>query len=219
MARIALLEDEPDLRQEIARFLEDRGHEVLQAGSLGEFRTLHDPIDVGVFDLMLPDGHGLEAVSWLRARHAHAGVIVLTARGSLHDRLQGLDGGADHYLVKPFSLAELAAIIQSLLRRLGAGWRLDGQHRQLIGPTGDALALSRQEMVLFELLSERLDVVVSRRTLVEALGANWLDFDLRRLDTMVSRLRRRWRESAGSDLPLKTEHRYGYSFGDAIERI
>ncbi|HPB74966.1 MAG TPA: response regulator transcription factor [Chromatiaceae bacterium] len=219
MARIALLEDEILLRKELAAFLSKRDHEVAQAGTLAEFWPLMPQVDIAILDLMLPDGSGEEVARRLRQEHPRVGILMLTARGAIQDRLQGLDAGADHYLVKPFRLVELAAIIDALLRRLGTGWRLDGQRRLLIAPDGFSSALSVAEMTLFNLLCGHPGEVVTQRTLVEALGFDWLDYDRRRLDKLVSRLRHRWQEESGQELPLKTEYRHGYSFGALIQRL
>lgn len=219
MARIALLEDETLLRKELAAFLSKRGHEVAQAGTLAEFWPLMPQVDIAILDLMLPDGSGEEVARRLRLEHPRVGILMLTARGAIQNRLQGLDAGADHYLVKPFRLVELAAIIDALLRRLGVGWRLDGQRRLLIAPDGFSSALSVAEMTLFNLLCGHPGEVVTQRTLVEALGFDWLDYDRRRLDKLVSRLRHRWQEESGQELPLKTEYRHGYSFGALIQRL
>lgn len=219
MARIALLEDEILLRKELAAFLSKRGHEVAQAGTLAEFWPLMPQVDIAILDLMLPDGSGEEVARRLRQEHPRVGILMLTARGAIQDRLQGLDAGADHYLVKPFRLVELAAIIDALLRRLGVGWRLDGQRRLLIAPDGFSSALSVAEMTLFNLLCDHPGEVVTQRTLVEALGFDWLDYDRRRLDKLVSRLRHRWQEESGQELPLRTEYRHGYSFGAPIQRL
>ena len=219
MARIALLEDETLLRKELAAFLIKRGHEVVQAGTLAEFWPLMPLADIAILDLMLPDGSGEEVARRLRQEYPRVGILMLTARGAIQDRLQGLDAGADHYLVKPFRLVELAAIMDALLRRLGVGWRLDGQRRRLIAPDGFSSALSVAEMTLFNLLCDHPGDVVTQRTLVEALGFDWLDYDRRRLDKLVSRLRHRWQEESGQELPLRTEYRHGYSFGAPIQRL
>ena len=218
MARIALLEDETLLRKELAAFLSKRGHEVVRAGTLAEFWPLMPLADIAILDLMLPDGSGEEAAQRLRQEHPRVGILMLTARGAIQDRLQGLAAGADHYLVKPIRLVELAAIIDALLRRLGVGWRLDRQRRLLVAPDGFSLPLSVPEMTLFDLFVAHPGEVITQRVLVEALGFDWLDYDRRRLDKLVSRLRHRWQEESGQELPLRTEYRHGYSFGALMQR-
>jgi DNA-binding response OmpR family regulator len=218
MATILLLEDEFALREEVADFLAGRGHRVLQAGTLAEFAPLVLQARILVLDLMLPDGTGLDAARLARQQLSPAGIIMLTARGQLQDRLAGLSQGADHCLVKPFGLLELGAIIDALLRRVGSEWILDAIAGRLSDPEGRSMNLTTQEMTLVRRLCEAGVEPVSKRELVEALGQDWSSYDLRRLDTLVSRLRLRWRREVGRELPLKTLHREGYGFLGVIER-
>ena len=218
MTTIALLEDESTLREEIADFLTSRGHRVRQAGSLAEFGEAMQGARLVILDVMLPDGTGHEAVHMARTLHKQVGIV--TARGSLEDRLAGFAGGADHYLVKPVDLLELEAIVEALLRRIGADWVFRESTSELIDPQGRRLLLTRQECVLFRaVIGAGAGTVVQRRQIVEALGGDWASYDLRRLDTMVSRLRTRWRLQTGEELPLRTLHREGYSFGAAVSRL
>ena len=219
MATILLLEDEESLREELALFLVELGYRVLKTGALADFTPLLPAADLAIIDLILPDGDGFEATARLRACRPAAGAIILTARDSLRDKVQGLTGGADHYLVKPVSLEELTAIIAALLRRVAPGWRLDLKNRRLISPDGRAMALSPMEMTLFDLLSRSPRETVTRQGLAAALGYDWLDYDVRRMEKGVSRLRQRWEAETGQPLPLKTVHRLGYSFGASLCRV
>ena len=219
MANIVLLEDEIALREEVASFLEQSGHQVEQVGTLCEFYPLMSHAQVAIIDINLPDGSGLDAAKQLRDFSARTAIIMLTARSAIEDRLAGLYGGADHYLTKPFSLVELGALIDVTLRRIGHGWRLDMQKHVLASPEGVELELGPHEMAIFNQLAIQVESIASKRLLVEAMGFDWLDYDLRRLDTLISRLRQRWREKSAVELPLKTEHREGYSFGAPIERF
>jgi two-component system, OmpR family, response regulator len=219
MARIVLLEDDLILREELAFFLLELGHCLLEAGTLSEFEPLIPAADIAIIDLWLPDGDGFEAAARLRAVRPSAGAIILTARDTLEDKLRGFAVGADHYLVKPVCLEELAAILQALLRRVAPGWRLHLKNRCLSSPEGQSCSLSPLEMMLFDLLSRQPDQRLCRQALVTALGHDWLDYDVRRLEKLVSRLRQRWLAEMGQALPLKTVHRYGYSFGAEIHRV
>lgn len=219
IATILLLEDDEVLREELALFLMELGHRVLEVGTLANFTPLLPAVDLAIIDIMLPDGDGFEATARLRACRPAAGAILLTARNTLRDKVQGLTSGADHYLVKPVSLDELAAIIAALLRRVAPGWRLDLKDRRLSSPEGHAMALSPMEMTLFDLLSSNPGEAVTRQALVAALGHDWLDYDVRRLEQLVSRLRRRWEAETGQSLPLKTVHRFGYRFGVDLYRV
>lgn len=219
MACIAVLEDEIALREEVAYFLEGCGHSVLQAGSLADFWPLLPRMELAILDILLPDGSGMDAAARLHQESPWVGIIMLTARSSSEDQLRGLYGGADHYLVKPCRFRELAAIVDALLRRVGAGWRFAVRQRRLIAPNGFSISLNIREAALFELLSTRPGAIVTQRALVKACGEDWLHFDERRIYTLVSRLRRRWREGCGLELPLKTEYAEGFSFGATIQQI
>ncbi|CAN0620395.1 Two component transcriptional regulator, winged helix family [Burkholderia multivorans] len=216
MGTVMLLDDEVELREEIAAFLEKRGWAVTQAGTVEEFRRLAMQADIAIVDVMLPDGNGFDAASWLRENRSGCGIVMLTARGETQDKVNGLRGGADHYLVKPIKLLELDAILHALSRRVVTNWRLDRQAGALFAPKGSRLNVSPGESRLLEQLARHPTQPVSRRQIVESLGYEWLDYDERRLETMVSRLRQRWRDESGTELPLKTAHRLGYAFAEPI---
>ena len=144
---------------------------------------------------------------------------MLSALGGLGDRVAGLQGGADHYLVKPFRLLELEAVIDALLRRVGREWVFEASRALLIDPAGLAIELTDQEAVLVGLLARAGGGAVSRRQIVEALRQDWATYDLRRIDTLVSRLRARWQRTTGQELPLRTLHREGYEFAAMVEEV
>lgn len=222
MARLLLLEDDADVRDELNEFLLLRGHTVSTIGDLSAFRTLMKEglsMDLAVIDIMLPDGEGFEAVQQIREESQRTGIILLTARGGIQDRLRGLQVGSDHYLVKPFRLIELAAIIDALLRRVGLNWQFDAMGKQLRSPEGHFLDLNDFECRFFDLLCSSQGENVSRDRLLTSLGLEWADADLRRLDTAISRLRSRWRNATATSLPLKTHYGLGYSFKQPIRAI
>ncbi|MGL5757275.1 response regulator transcription factor [Plesiomonas sp.] len=214
MANIVLLEDEQDLRDEMLIFLRACGHTVTAVANCADFTPLIPQIGIAIIDINLPDGSGFDMAAHLRQRKATAGIIILTARLSTEDKLHGLYGGADHYLTKPIKLLELTAIIDSLSRRMGGNteWCINTQQQSLRTPSGEQAEISASEMTLLLLLAANPHKIVSRKQIVEAFGYTWLDYDLRRLDTLVSRFRRRWRDRYAIELPLKTAHRDGYRF-------
>lgn len=219
MTSLVLLEDEQGLREEIAAFLGGNGYIVAQAASVAEFAQLSaaEKFDIAVIDVGLPDGDGFAVAADLRSRQPGTGIVILTARGGTDDKLHGLLGGADHYLVKPIKLAELAAYLAALARRLPCGWRLVARSKMLYAPDGRGIPLSGQELTLMSLLADNAGKTVTRRSIVTAFGADWLSYDQRRLDTLVSRLRRRWKSELGIELPVRTEHAEGYCFCADIE--
>jgi DNA-binding response OmpR family regulator len=207
-----LLEDEVDFREEIADFLTSEGYQVLEAGSVAEFTPLIEQIDIAVIDIGLPDGDGMDVAATLRSIRPKCGIIMLTALGSVSNKILSLRGSADYYLVKPVRFDELLAHMKALERRVAVNWRLLTVERQLHAPDGHCEALTEHEMILLELLAGKAGEVVSRRMIATAFGIDWIQYDERRLDQMVSRLRRRWRSRSGQDLPFRTEHGRGYSF-------
>lgn len=219
MASIILLEDETILLGEFADFLTQCGHTVRAVSTLAEFDRCFDPERhaIAIIDIGLPDGNGLELVARLRARKLSLGIIILTARSSLPDKLSGLDCGADHYLPKSTDLAELAGIVASLARRLDHGglnlrWVLRSSGRKLIPPGWPPIDLSPQDYVVLRLLFEGAGQTVSRRAIVDALGGDYATTDPARLDTEMRRLRRKVNESTGKELPIKTLRNEGYQF-------
>ena len=118
MTRILVVEDQRSLLRNLVRGLEEEGYEVIPAASVSEARVaLARQPDVFVLDLMLPDGSGVELLRKLRGEGLRQPILILTARDSVDDRVEGLDAGADDYLVKPFSFNELLARLRALLRR------------------------------------------------------------------------------------------------------
>ncbi|WJI16125.1 response regulator transcription factor [Pseudoxanthomonas winnipegensis] len=218
MALIGLLEDEPDLREELQAYLVSIGHRVVAADSVAAFLAAGADLrfDLVVLDRGLPDADGLEVAERLRRAWPQIGIVMLTARGASQDRVHGLEKGADHYLVKPLHLSELGAHVSALLRRIPRGWRLEARASCLYTPDDVRLDLSGREFALLRLLAERQGEVAGRREVAEALGWEWMAFDQRRLDTMISRLRRRCRDICGLELPIRTEHARGYHATETI---
>ncbi len=223
MKPLILLEDEPVLREELADYLQAQGYTVDAVASLAQFDQRFVPGEhvIAVIDLGLPDGDGLQLIAALRAAGHRLGIIVLTARGALPDRVLGLNCGADHYLPKTTDLDELAAVIAALARRLDVQdaprWILQRSPRQLVPPGFAAIPLSAQDFLVLQALARGKDYV-GRREIVAALGENYLDYDQRRLDTQMRRLRRKVEEACGLALPVSTQRNVGYRFDEPIEQ-
>jgi len=222
MTRLILIEDEPVLREELSEFLEAFGHTVTAVGDIASFRQAFAPNDhvIAIVDLGLPDGSGLNLIAQLRAEGHQLGIIVLTARIGTNDKVTGLVGGADHYLSKTSDLQELAATVAALARRLGdeapPRWVLSASPRQLIPPGFAPIPLSEQDYTVLLALSQG-GKTVTRQAIVTALGENFLDYDQRRLDTQMRRLRRKVEEACGLDLPVSTVRSVGYRFHARID--
>lgn len=199
--RLLLVEDEPQMADALATALHQYDIIVDHAPNLDFARSavseqVHDMI---VLDRQLPDGDGLELIKHLRSIGATMPVIVLTARGSLADRVNGLDLGADDYLGKPFALEELLARIRALMRRpanvapmiarLGRlEFSLDDREARI---AGKVLDLPRRELLVLERLIRRQGRTVLRAALEEAVYAFDDEIQSNALDSHVSRLRKK----------------------------
>jgi two-component system, OmpR family, phosphate regulon response regulator PhoB len=207
MARIVVVEDEPDLRQVLVYNLRDAGHEVFAAaeGRRGIALATEERPDVVLLDLMLPDMSGLEVCRTLKANEATKGiaVIMVTARGEEIDRVVGFELGADDYVVKPFSVRELLLRLKAVLRR-GAAPASDqaaveeqirfgrlaidpGAHRVWIDSA--EVTLTPLEFKLLCTLYERRNRVQSRGVLLDDVWGASQENMTRTIDTHVKRLR------------------------------
>lgn len=232
---IALVDDEPDFRQPVARYLRKRGMTVFEAGSVEEFCcSLADKSPhIILLDVGLPGESGLDAVKRLREEN-NAGVIMVTARGGLEERIEGLGRGADSYLCKPVSMRELEAVVLSLWRRIGhddtasasgesptarkeEGWVFDTEAWALTSPDGERVRLSAAEYGVLTLLTEAPGEAVSRDHLFVALKKPQSGPDDRSLDVLVSRLRRKFATSAFK-LPIQSVRGVGYVFPGPVSR-
>ncbi len=170
MTRVLIIEDEQALRRNLQRGLEEEGYQVIPAASIGEARSAlaHDP-DLILLDLVLPDGNGLDWLREFRTQKYRQPVLIVTARDSIADRVQGLDAGGDDYLVKPFSFHELLARLRALGRRsLNALAVLTVEDlevdrlRRVARRGGRVLELTHRQFELLAYLMEHAYVPVSR---------------------------------------------------------
>lgn len=214
MAAVVLLDDEEDILDEFATYLQSLGHQVQTVGTIKQFSSLfltHKP-DIAVVDRCLPDGDGLDLVRELRGQGVRCGVIMFTAKDATQDRIDGFKSGVDHYLTKPVRLQELGAVVESLSWRLKAtaSWRLILSSWELRAPGGVAIRLTAQESAFLQVLVEQLGQTVSRKKVVQSLGKNFVDYDPRNLDVLVLRLRKKVASLTSALFPVKTVHGVGY---------
>ncbi|MCG5238656.1 response regulator transcription factor [Azospirillum doebereinerae] len=211
---VLVVEDHEDLREEIVLYLQARGMIVRAAGNgreMDEAMAARQP-DIVLLDLGLPEEDGVSIARRLSGAN-RPGVVVITARGRVEDRILGLNAGADLYLVKPLDMRELEAAIGSVMRRREGAeprlqtWRLEAARWRLVTPGGAIVTLSDAETRLLAPLFEAPEAVVDRQTL-----ADRLEVDSRSIDLLVHRLRRKVETSTGESLPLRTLRARGYSF-------
>ncbi len=228
MMRIGLVEDNEDFRTEVAFHLARAGFSIALAcdGRDLDTQLQQSPCDVLVLDLGLPGEDGLAIARRLREAHPRLGILMLTARGTLDDRLTGLSEGADAYLAKPVDMRELVAVLQSIGRRMAAEpaedhtvprWVLFPTLLRLVSPEGRPVSLTVKELELLKLLGAARGAPVSRQSLAKALGYSNPDFDDRRLEVSFSRLRQKIEEAAAGSQVIRAARGQGYVFAGALD--
>lgn len=200
--RILLVEDDPSLCDAAAYWLRARGYEVdcCKDGEEAAWYMKEGSFDCILLDRMLPYIDGLTLLSQLRARRDFTPVILVTALGSLSDKLSGLDGGADDYLVKPFEMEELEARIRTVTRRgrtesltgrlFFADLSYEPETCRLCGPAGEAI-LSRKEGQVLETLLRSAKNALPRETVIRRVWGIDSDVEATNLDNYIHFLRRR----------------------------
>ncbi len=223
---VHVLEDDPLVARTVMHTLEEHGLSCRWFRTAAELLSCvnrHSPA-LAIVDLGLPDRDGLDVVRELRQK-SDCGVMILTARGFLSDRVLGLEFGADDYVVKPFEPRELVARVRSILRRCGLrtantedhakrvacfeGWQFDTSAFVLVAPEGGEEVLGAAEAHLLQTLLERPNRIQSRQQL--AGTPDLLPYD-RSIDVRISRLRRRLRDDPHNPKLLKTVYGAGYLF-------
>ncbi|MGA0571379.1 response regulator transcription factor [Variovorax sp. VNK109] len=227
--RVYLVEDDVELREETLFSLTTLGFDAHGFGNATDFYKAQAtrPCDVAVIDVGLPGEDGFAIAAHLR-NGSQVGIVMLTARGTLQDKLHGLQQGADAYLVKPVHMLELTAVLHSVTRRITAavdatptpsdepsGWQLLDGGWILSDPHGQTIPLTTSERAFMQCLFERMDTPVSRDRLIIAMGGDAYDFDPHRIDSLASRLRRK-AANAGIALTLRAVRGAGYIFHDIV---
>lgn len=219
--KLLIVEDEPSLREIMVRTLRGERYVVEEAADYASaLAKLEDyDYDCILLDIMLPGGSGLRLLERLKELRKSAGVIIISARDSLDDKVEGLELGADDYLAKPFHLAELSARIRSVIRR----HQRDGQEsldagnvrlfpdRQRVEVAGREVELVRKEYDILHYFMSRPGRMVNKATLAEAVWGDHIDqsdnFDF--VYAQMKNLRRKL-ANAGADIELKSIYGFGY---------
>jgi two-component system response regulator MprA len=199
--RILVVEDDRSVRDAVERALQFEGYEVATArdGAEALHAVLNDSPDAIILDVMMPHVDGLEACRRIRARGDATPILMLTARHEIADRVDGLDAGADDYMVKPFALEELLARMRALLRR-SSGHTTEvltvGDMRMNVGTRevlrGDQkIELTKTEFDLLQLLMENAGIVLSRSTIYERIWGYDFETSSNSLDVYIGYLRRK----------------------------
>ena len=224
--RVLIVEDDSSIRQGIVDALDFEGYETLEAadGNAGLDKALTATCDLILLDLVLPGPDGLEILRQVKDARPTLPVIILTARGSEDDRVAGLKLGADDYVVKPFSVRELLARVEAVIRRSPErpsdvrevavpGGVVDLARAEVCFEDGERCELSEREAALLRYLAMHAGRVVSRD---EILSRVWhlepRGVQTRTIDMHVARLREKLRDDPAEPQVIRTVRRRGYMF-------
>lgn len=199
--RILIIEDELKTRTFLKKGLTEAGFTVdsVDNGQDGLFHALTENYDLIILDVMLPKLDGWAIISAIRQQKAHLPVLFLTARDAVHDKVKGLELGADDYLIKPFAFSELLARVRTLLRR-GEIRQVDVINiadlhidpiRYLVTRANQRLELTQKEFALLLLLARHKHEVLSRTLIAEQVWDMNFDSDINTVDVAIRRLRRK----------------------------
>jgi len=217
--KILVVEDQRSLGQFLKQGLTERSYTVTWVQRCAEARDAlcETKYDVIILDLNLPDGDGLALLAEWRKGGFNEPVLILSARDAVHDRIHGLDVGADDYLSKPFSLEELLARVRSLLRRQGVSKETVYEHRGLrldllerkVTFHGQPVDVTSREFALLEIFLQNAGRILTRSLISEKVWESHYDVDGNLLDVYMSKLRAKF--DPAPDQPLfKTVRGVGY---------
>ncbi|MFK5914712.1 MAG: response regulator transcription factor [Woeseiaceae bacterium] len=219
--RILIIEDEPNLRQQLQEFLQQHGYVVDTAedGESGLFMGKEYPIDLAVVDLGLPKLSGIDVIQAWRKLNFHFPILILTARNNWQDKVEGLESGADDYLVKPFHPEELLARTRALLRRAAGVSQpliqfetIDiNTSAQTVMIAGTELELTAYEYKVVEYLVLNSDKVISKNELTEHIYEQDFDRDSNVIEVFIGRLRKKL-DPDGDLKPIETLRGRGYKW-------
>lgn len=215
--RVILVEDNLSLAKGIENALKDQGHAVdhLEDGLDADAFLSRQTADVAIIDINLPRLCGLEIIRRMRARRDTMPILILTAQGKTSDRVEGLDAGADDYLVKPFDMEELVARLRALSRRRpqvaptreAVGQLLYDREQRIVLHADRNLDLPRRELALFELLLKNRGRLIEKDRIADSLYGTGTPVEPNAVELLVSRLRRK---IDGCGVTIRTARGLGY---------
>lgn len=217
--RLLIIEDEPHIREQLQQYLQQQGYAVDSAedGRSGLFMGAEHPFDLAIVDLGLPELSGIEVIQKWREQGKTFPILILTARGKWQDKVEGLEAGADDYLVKPFHNEELLARTRALLRRAAGISQPVIQFEGInINTSQQTVMLNQQELELtayeykvIEYLVMNSDKVISKTELTEHIYDQDFDRDSNVIEVFVGRLRKKL-DPTGQLKPIETLRGRGY---------
>ncbi|KAA9355295.1 response regulator transcription factor [Larkinella humicola] len=223
--KVLVVEDEKGLAESITDYMNKEGYLCETAGTFREAdeRIYLYQYDCVIVDLTLPDGDGFQLIQTLKKLLATTGVIIISARNALEDKIRGLEIGSDDYLTKPFHLSELNARVKSLIRRRNFGGHTEIRFREIrVNPSsrkvyvnGQLAVLSRKEYDLLLYFLSNIDVVLTKVSIAEHLWGDNIDSadSLDMVYSHIKNLRRKLLEKGGSDY-VRSVYGIGYKFGE-----
>lgn len=224
---VLLLEDEKSIRDFVRINLQRQGYTVLEAETGEEALEMAKnvpPIDIAILDVMLPGINGFEVCGILRKAYPRLGIIMLTAKGLETDKVLGLEKGADDYVVKPFSPAELVARVKALYRRMNPERQTEQANAIYVHPftvmldqrkmlKGEQeIELTPKEFAIVKLLMEHLNKAVSRDDLLNKIWGKHYIGDLKIVDVNIRRLRQKVEDNPSHPRFIETVWGYGYKW-------
>ena len=228
MRKVLVLEDEENIRSFVVINLKRAGYETIEAGTGEEALAAlkaNPSIKVALLDIMLPWSDGFEVGRWIRAMDNMIGIIMLTARTQEMDKVTGLMTGADDYVTKPFSPAELTARVDALFRRTGGGeeeaspdeiveapFRLNTRNRTL-EKNGQRVKLTQVEYGIVKLFMENPGKALSREEILDAVWGKDYFGELKIVDVNIRRLRIKIEDNPTKPTYVNTVWGYGYKWG------
>ncbi len=223
--KILIVEDDLDILQVLSTFLKEQGYKVSQAKNYfeAEDKLISFSYDIILLDISLPDGNGLQLLKFLKNQNIDSGVLIVSAKNSLDDKLDGLNLGADDYITKPFDLSEINARINALLRRKNYGGKTRIVYNEIEIDTDSMLAFVNKKPLL--LTKKEYDLLLyfivnkNRMLTKEAIATHLWDDAIDLVDnfdfiyTHIRNLRKKISDLNGQDY-LKTIYGMGYKFTD-----
>ena len=227
MKKVLILEDEVSIRSFVVINLKRAGYEAIEAGTGREaLERLKENPDTGVaiLDIMLPDIDGFEVCRSIRATNKAIGIIMLTARTQEMDKVTGLMTGADDYVTKPFSPAELTARIDALYRRIGGAAEADPEvivhepftlnlRNRTLEKSGRRIKLTQVEFAILQLFMQNPGRALSREDILTSVWGRDYDGELKIVDVNIRRLRITIEDNTANPTYLTTVWGYGYKWG------
>ena len=226
MKKVLVLEDESSIRGFIVINLRRAGYEVVEAESGEEALEklkLHSDVRVALLDIMLPGIDGFEVCRRIRATNASIGIIMLTARSQEMDKVTGLMTGADDYVTKPFSPAELTARVDALMRRSGGAAVEAGEINQppfllntrnrTLEKNGQRIKLTQVEYAIMKMFMENPGKALSREEILDMVWGHDYFGELKIVDVNIRRLRLKIEDNATNPTYITTIWGFGYKWG------